>query len=202
MSERACPECGATIPVTTGYADWCGDCGWNLAQPPAPWAASGRFGRLAERLGRRSGERLARELRAADELRPRLTAAKALAYALAAGVHLFTLALAGFGLAAIVVEFPNPISIAIGLAMLCVAAFMRPRVPRMPEGTVLEPTTHRPCTRSRATSRARSSAPRRTRSWPTRAGTPRGRSPAGGAGACSWWASRYWRRSSRRSGWR
>ena len=140
MSERACPECGATIPVTTGYADWCADCGWNLARAARALGRERQVRAARRAPGRRSGERLARELRAADELRPRLTAAKALAYALAAGVHLFTLALAGLGLAAIVVEFPNPISIAIGLAMLCVAAFMRPRVPRMPEGTVLEPT--------------------------------------------------------------
>src|SRR3954454_9303559 len=133
-----CPECGATVPVVVGYPNWCGDCGWNLSAPPARRGANGRFDRLADRLGRRSGERLARELRTADELRPRLTAAKALAYALAAGVHLFTLALAGLGVAAIIVEAPNPVSILIGLAMVSTAALMRPRVPRMPEGTVLD----------------------------------------------------------------
>jgi Zn-dependent protease with chaperone function len=133
-----CPECGAAVPVVVGYPNWCGDCGWNLSAPPARRGANGRFDRLADRLGRRSGERLARELRTADELRPRLTAAKALAYALAAGVHLFTLALAGLGVAAIIVEFPNPVSILIGLAMFSTAALMRPRVPRMPEGTVLD----------------------------------------------------------------
>jgi Zn-dependent protease with chaperone function len=139
MSERPCPECGAAIPVAAGYPDWCGECGWNLERPPVRWRAGGRFERLAEGIGRRSGERLARELRAAGELRPRLTAAKALAYALAGGVHLFTLALLAGGVAAIVVELTNPISILIGLVMILLAGLMRPRVPRMPEGTVLEP---------------------------------------------------------------
>ena len=32
-TERPCPECGSTVPVATGYPDWC-DCGWNL-EPPA-----------------------------------------------------------------------------------------------------------------------------------------------------------------------
>jgi Zn-dependent protease with chaperone function len=130
--------CGAVVPVLVGYPDWCGDCGWNLERPPVPWRRDGRFARLSAQVGRRSGERLARELRAAGELRPRLTAAKALAYAVAAAVHLFTLALVAGGIAAIAVEFPNPISILIGVAMLCVAGFMRPRAPRMPEGWRLD----------------------------------------------------------------
>ena len=88
-----------------GYTDWSG----LRLEPSTTARAMGR--ERAVRAARRTpwtalGERLARELLATDELRPRLTAAKALAYALAAGVHVFTLALAGLGLAAIVVEFP------------------------------------------------------------------------------------------------
>ena len=59
---RPCPDCGASIPVTTGYPDWCDRCGWNLRPPPVRETATGRFARLVERAGRRSGERMAREL--------------------------------------------------------------------------------------------------------------------------------------------
>jgi hypothetical protein len=39
VTERPCPECGATIPVLTGYPDWCDGCGWNLERPPVPCVA-------------------------------------------------------------------------------------------------------------------------------------------------------------------
>jgi Zn-dependent protease with chaperone function len=134
-----CPECGASVPVVAGYPNWCDECGWNLEQPPVPWRSEGRFSRLAARLGRTSGERMASGFLAAEELRPGWTAAKVVAYVVAAGVHVFTLALFAGGIAAIVVEFPDPFSILFGIAMVCAAGFMRPRVPRMPEGEVLDP---------------------------------------------------------------
>ena len=90
---------------------------------------AGRFARLAARF--------ADGMPAPGELRPRLTAAKAVAYAIAAGVHLFTLALFGAGAATLVVYAPNLLAILLGLALLGAAAAMRPRVPPMPEGAVL-----------------------------------------------------------------
>ncbi len=92
---------------------------------------AGRFARLAARF--------ADGMPAPGELRPRLTAAKAVAYAIAAGVHLFTLALLAAGAATLVVYAPNLLAILLGLALLGAAAAMRPRVPRMPGGFVLEP---------------------------------------------------------------
>ena len=86
--------------------------------------------------------------------------------------------------------------------MLCVAAFMRPRVPRMPEGTVLEPdeTPILHALASDVASALERPAPdaivadtRWNASWAL-AGWRRRRVPR--------WAYRYWRRSSRRSGWR
>jgi Zn-dependent protease with chaperone function len=133
-----CPECGASVPVVDGYPAWC-ECGWNLERPPVPWRADGPFARVAARLGRSSGERLAASLRGAEEPRGGWTPAKVLAYVVAAGVHGLTLALLVGGIAAIVAEFPEPFSILTGLAMVCLAGFMRPRVPPMPEGDVLAP---------------------------------------------------------------
>ena len=61
-AERRCPDCGAPVPNATGYPDWCDRCGWNLQPPPERQLGRGRFARLTERAGRRSGERMAREL--------------------------------------------------------------------------------------------------------------------------------------------
>ncbi|WP_157592354.1 M48 family metalloprotease [Solirubrobacter soli] len=99
----------------------------------------GRFARFAAHLGRSSGERMAARLRDAQELRAGRTPAKVLAYAVAAGVHVFTLALFVGGIAAVVTEFPEPFSILFGLAMVCAAGLMRPRVPGMPDGELLDP---------------------------------------------------------------
>src|SRR5689334_16384666 len=132
-----CPECGASIPDVVGFPKWC-ECGWNLEPPPVRWRSEGRFARFAAHLGRSSGERMAARLRDAEELRAGWTAAKVLAYVVAAGVHVFTVALFVGGVAAVVTEFPEPFSILFGLAMVCAALVMRPRVPRMPEGEVLD----------------------------------------------------------------
>jgi Zn-dependent protease with chaperone function len=134
-TERPCPECDEPMPVLTGYPDWCDRCGWNLKPPPTPEPPVGRFGQMARTLGRRGGERMARQLLSARELKPRLTPAKAAAYAVAVAVHLLTLALIAGGIAAIVAEYTNPISILIGLAMIGVGYVIRPRVPALAPDT-------------------------------------------------------------------
>ena len=115
------------MPVLSGYPDWCDRCGWNLKAPPRLEPPAGRFTRLARALGRRSGERLARELLAAREPEPRWTPAKVAAYAIAVAVHAVTLALIAAGIAAIVIDFPNVLGILIGVTLLGVGLLMRPR---------------------------------------------------------------------------
>jgi hypothetical protein len=63
-----------------------------------------------------------------------LTPAKIVAYAVAIGVHALSPALVVGGVAAIVVEFPNLISILIGLALAGTGILMRPRTARLPDG--------------------------------------------------------------------
>jgi Zn-dependent protease with chaperone function len=138
-TERPCPECGTSVPVTAGYPDWC-DCGWNLQPPPEREAPRGRFERLAEHAGRRAGERMERELLEADSLEPRWTPAKVAAFAVAGAVILLSAALVAGGLAAIALEFPNVVSILIGLAMAGTGILMRPRLSRLEDGArPLEP---------------------------------------------------------------
>src|SRR5262245_34149486 len=105
--ERTCPDCQASLPEVSGYPDWCDACGWNL-KPPAPLEPpAGRFDQIARELGRRGGERMARRLLNAPELKPRWTPERIAAFAIAIAFHLLTLALIIGGIAAIAVEFPN-----------------------------------------------------------------------------------------------
>jgi Zn-dependent protease with chaperone function len=119
------------VPVLSGYPDWCDRCGWNLKAPTTLEPPAGRFTRLARALGRRSGERLARELLRAPELEPRWTPSRIAAYAIAIAVHLFTLALIAAGVAAIVVDFPNVLGILIGATLLGLGLVMRPRLDKL-----------------------------------------------------------------------
>lgn len=81
--------------MTHGYETWCHECGWNIVAPAPRRPVRSRVDRIYAAAGRRLGERLEGELLAADELAPRLTPAKAAAYAVALGVHALTAALAG-----------------------------------------------------------------------------------------------------------
>ena len=79
------------------------------------------------------------ELSAADELQPRVTPAKALAYALAFLVHTMTLGLATLGLLLILLPFPHPFGIAGGLVLLGLAFVMRPRLGASPTDGLVSP---------------------------------------------------------------
>ena len=139
VDEPTCPACASPVPPLPGYPDWCERCGWNLEAPPLTNPAVTRFERLEERLGRTMGQRMARELRAADELEPRLTPAKLAAYAIAIGVHSLTAVLVLGGAAALVLGYPNPILMLFGLLWLGTGFIMRPRAVSMPEGQALTP---------------------------------------------------------------
>jgi Zn-dependent protease with chaperone function len=130
-TERPCPECQAAVPVVPGYPDWCDRCGWNVKPPPTLEPPAGRFAQLAREAGRRAGERMARELQAARELRPRWTPARVAAYVIALAFHLATLALIVAGAAAIVIDFPNLLSILLGGTMLGLGLLIRPRFDRL-----------------------------------------------------------------------
>jgi heat shock protein HtpX len=140
-TERPCPECHLPVPVVPGYPDWCEACGWNLKPPPAFDPQEGRFGRIAEAVGRRSGDRMARDLLATRKLEPHWTPAKCVAYAVAAAVHALALALIAGGLAGIVLDFPNALAMLLGTTMMGIGWLMRPRLPRLDDddGHPLDP---------------------------------------------------------------
>jgi hypothetical protein len=130
-----CPQCGATIPASGPYPAWCDTCGWNLAGPPEEPSRQSKLDLVDKRLASRLGAGLAAEFSADTDLRPRLTRAKAAAYALA----VLTLALAlFFGLLGVVllvlgVTRPNIAFVVLGALFLGVggpdAPASRPRSP-------------------------------------------------------------------------
>lgn len=124
--ERSCLDCGEQVPASEGFADWC-ECGWNLV-PPAPVVAErGRFGAFVGGLARRSGEL------------GHVPAARPLAYLVALLVLLIEVALVVGGVAAIVAEPLNPAAWLVGAIGLTLGWLMRPRIPRLPGGFVLDP---------------------------------------------------------------
>ena len=122
--------------MQTGFVDWCDACSWNLSasEPDAP---SGRIERLYERAGARMGDRLARQLLAADSLEPRLTPAKLAAYAIAAVVHVLPLLFLVVGVALPVLAFPNVAAIVASVILLGLAWLMRPRLGEEPDEDVV-----------------------------------------------------------------
>jgi len=130
---RQCPSCGATLPVLHGYVTWCHECGWNLAPSKPRLRGETRLDRLFERAGRRLGDRLVSELLAAESLEPRLTPARAGAYAVAAIVHLLALAFLVGGVALIVLTFFNVFALVGGLVLVGLAILMRPRFRKAPD---------------------------------------------------------------------
>jgi heat shock protein HtpX len=129
---RPCPNCGTTLPVVTPYLPWCHECGWNITAPPQP-LPTGRFDRLYEQVGRRTGERLERQLTGRESLEPHLTWSKGAAYAIAAAVHLFTLILFAGGIVLIAL-FPTKIfGVAAGALMIALALLVRPRFGKVPD---------------------------------------------------------------------
>ncbi len=118
--------------MQTGFVDWCDACSWNLSAPEEP-EATGRLERLYERVGARMGDRLSRELLAADSLEPHLTPANATAYAIAAVVHVLPLVFVVVGVALPVLAFPNPFAFVAAAILLGLAWLMRPRFGEQPD---------------------------------------------------------------------
>lgn len=133
---QPCPNCGATLPVVHPYITWCHECGWNIVAPTPPLPTS-RFERLYEQAGRKAGERLRQELAAAPNLEPRLTAGKALAYAIAGGVHLITLGLIAGGVVLIALKPTWVFAIVVGVFMIGIALLVRPRFGKVPDEDVV-----------------------------------------------------------------
>ncbi len=133
QATQQCPACSAVLPVNEGFLTWCDRCGWNLVAPNVVRQPRTRFDRLYAAAGKRLGDGLADELLATNRLDPRLTPARATAYAIAVATTLVTLAFAIGGILLVVLTFPNPAAIVVGPLLVGLAWLMRPRLGKPPD---------------------------------------------------------------------
>jgi Zn-dependent protease with chaperone function len=110
---------------------WCAACGWNI-EPLRPRAAESWSQAMRLRAGRWMGASVLGEVSHETRRRPSVYAVAAYAYALLA--YLLLAALAIGGIALVVLGFPNPFLIVVGVVALGIAWVVRPRMPPVPDG--------------------------------------------------------------------
>jgi Zn-dependent protease with chaperone function len=138
IGQRTCPECSAEIPVEEGLRAWCERCNWNLGGETAP-ADEGFLARQYIRMGERYGSAVLERLKAtlAEDLRPRWTIAKALAFSIAASVHLLSLALLVLGVFLIPTGLPQIGPTLLGIGACGFAWLLRPKPGKEPAEDVV-----------------------------------------------------------------
>ncbi len=132
--QATCPECQTIIPLHAGYVTWCDRCGWNL-KPDRPEPRN-TFEAIYTALGRKQSQALLDRFVKAGSLRATLTPAKVLACAIAAPVHLLTVALWPLGVALLVAGRTNIVTFFGGILCLLAAWTLRPRPTEAPGGIV------------------------------------------------------------------
>jgi Zn-dependent protease with chaperone function len=119
------------MPIQHGYVTWCDQCDWNVYASVQD-ASTGALERLYAAAGRRLGDRLDRELLAAEELEPTLTRAKVAAYVVATLVYTFVIALVVGAIVLLAIAPTNPAAIVVAVIFLGTAFLMRPRTGKPP----------------------------------------------------------------------
>jgi heat shock protein HtpX len=128
-----CPDCSAEVPVEKGVRTWCEHCNWNVGGDAAPPEQS-FLARQYIAIGKRYGSMVLGRLKSTpvQNVRPRWTPSKALAFAIAASVHLLSLILLVGGLVLIAA---GPLAVAptlLGAGMCAFAWLFRPRPGKVP----------------------------------------------------------------------
>jgi hypothetical protein len=131
MNTTACPACGSSVPLDSGFLQWC-ECGWNLKPavigPPRTTAEA-----LARRLSGRHAEQLRAEVLAKPPSQRRLSGSSVAALLVAILVHLVTIAIAAAGVALMVTNLANPLGFVLGPLLILLALGLRPRFGRPPK---------------------------------------------------------------------
>jgi Zn-dependent protease with chaperone function len=134
--DRTCPQCGSDTPRDEGFRRWCDRCDWNVTAPLVAEdedAVTRIYRQLGEKRGRKALEQLIATPTA--DLRPRLSAASAAAFAIAGFIHLLSLAVFAAGLYGLA-GYPDPASMILGLFCIGMAWLLLPRPMRVPKKTV------------------------------------------------------------------
>src|SRR5579871_2606933 len=127
-----CPQCGEPLPPGLGFVVWCESCDWNVDPLAGSEKSTRRRDRLSRAVAARLSERLFHEVVADADLRPRWDAVRVAAYALAALIHLLTVAIAAAGIFLIAGTGFRPLPLGLGVILLLVAWVLRPRLGRVP----------------------------------------------------------------------
>ena len=127
---QKCPNCGADVPVHTGYVTWCENCKWNL-EPKQNDIPNSFYESLTLKLSKRFGEQQFKELAQAPELKPSITPTKVVAVLIALSVHAFTIALLILGVTLIIVTKLSA-SLLFAAIFLGLVWLMRPRIAKLP----------------------------------------------------------------------
>ena len=136
-ASTSCPTCGTAIPVNEAYLTWCHECGWNL-EAPDPSPPKTRLDALYAKAGVRLDARLVERLARTGQLSPRLTPSRIAAYAIAAGVHLVSLAVLATLVLATLYAIHHLWAFAVVLLLAGVGFVLRPR-PERPRSKGLVP---------------------------------------------------------------
>ncbi len=131
-TSQLCPQCGATLPVNSGFVTWCDQCAWNL-KPHQTEQPRTVFDSIYLSLNKRFSARLRDQVLHTPLLRPTLTPALGLAYGVALAIHSLTLLTALVGITLIVQGWGYWIIVALGAILLLIAWEVCPRMPRFKE---------------------------------------------------------------------
>jgi Zn-dependent protease with chaperone function len=141
VSLKTCPNCSAEIPVYEGSRPWCERCDWNLESSTARTGDEGFFARHYVRLGERYGKMMLASLKSAqpEDLRPRWTVRKGLAFLLASSVHVLSLTLFLAGVFLFTRRFPDVPLMLLGALACAFAWLMRPKPGKVPVKDIVSP---------------------------------------------------------------
>ncbi len=112
---------------------WCEACDWNVDPLAGSEKSTRRRDRLSRAVAARLSDRLFQEVVADADLRPRWDAVRVAAYALAALIHLLTVAIAAAGIFLVAGTGFRPLPLGLGVILLLVAWVLRPRLGRVPK---------------------------------------------------------------------
>ncbi|WP_419905544.1 M48 family metallopeptidase [Kiloniella sp.] len=134
IQDKPCPDCGTNIHSYREFPSWCPQCEWNLGAEEAGNTSS-HIAKIYQKIGISQGESVYQSVLNQDpeNLRPRLTVSKILAFTVSFTIHLFSIAMAGLGLYALSFGWPAILLMLIGASLLWLAWSMRPRFGSMPK---------------------------------------------------------------------
>jgi Zn-dependent protease with chaperone function len=128
-----CPKCGASITEQSAWTKWCASCDWNVVPPSVVEQSQTARNLRAAAAGQRSFDRV----REVDLSARRRSASTYLTFAVSLLIHLGTAAVMVAGIVIIILTWPIPVYVFVGLLVLVLGFVLRPRVSQLPHGIVL-----------------------------------------------------------------